>query len=115
MTLQPMVRCVVMTITSQERQATGQTPRSRVENDEASAARLSAVSTALEDALPTVAKARHQAILQAATSVLKAGGDNSVVAMVRRGNAYEQLQDSLVPLGFSPGQVGTAKNVLKLF
>ena len=63
-----------------------------------------AVAMALEE-VPTVSEARHGAIKSAALQVIKMGGnDSSILAMVRRGCAYEQVEELLNPLGF-----GTAK------
>eukprot|EP01048_Picozoa_sp_COSAG05_P007900 COSAG05_NODE_576_length_8580_cov_190.797194_5_plen_1695_part_00 len=75
-----------------------------------------AVSMALTEELPTISQERHGAIKAAALQVIKTGGaDSSILAMVRRGCAYEQVEELLNPLGFEKSKAKVFYNVVGEF
>lgn len=75
-----------------------------------------AVTMSLTDGLPTVSSERHGSIKAAALQVIKTGGaDSSILAMVRRGCAYEQVEELLSPLGFNKAKAKVFYTVVSEF
>lgn len=69
---------------------------------------------ALSEGLPTVNSNRHAAIKACCKQVLSTGEsqETSILAMVRRGCAFEQLEEQLAPLGLQPSHARVFYDVL---
>ena len=88
-------------------------PASRVETPTSRNLADEAATLALAEGLPTVSSDRYDAIKNCCKQVLSTGGEQaSILAMVRRGVAIDQLEEQLLPLGLQPSQARVFYDVL---
>ena len=103
--LEQLVRALVMDMRLEDPSG-GDTPTSRGLADEAA-------TLALKEGLPTVSNDRHAAIKSCCKQVLSTGGvESSILAMVRRGCAFEQVEEQVSGYGLQPTQARVFYDVL---